>query len=165
MPSYSKRWSAPIRDIDNYVEPRRRTTGTCPSFALPELNMDIPDTIMEHPLMHELQGCSICIICLVNVCDIAPWTSLWYQIKIMLTGYCVVGSWALPWGQYHNILRVAMNQLKTKGAFGNQKRCSVALPNSREMLHAWAVGKLRGSSASPCFGGATLQRWWQPNAP
>ncbi|KAF9067338.1 terpenoid synthase [Rhodocollybia butyracea] len=47
-----------IRDVNSYFQVRRDTIGAKSSFALLEFTMDIPDEVMEHPVIHELSiGC------------------------------------------------------------------------------------------------------------
>lgn len=70
-----------IRDIDSYMEVRRKTIGAWPSFALLELDMDLPEDFMDHPVMHELHVLSISMICLGNVSDIAPLPSVILPVK------------------------------------------------------------------------------------
>ncbi|EIM79126.1 terpenoid synthase [Stereum hirsutum FP-91666 SS1] len=92
-----------IRDIDSYMEVRRKTIGAWPSFALLELDMDLPEDFMDHPVMHELHVLSISMICLGNVSDIAPLPS-------------DIVSWNLEQSRgddTHNIVRIVMNQLDT----------------------------------------------------
>ncbi|KAI1498321.1 terpenoid synthase [Biscogniauxia marginata] len=44
-----------IRDFNSYIEVRRRTVGTLPSFRILEMAMNIPDDIMEHAIIQELE--------------------------------------------------------------------------------------------------------------
>ncbi|KAF9073382.1 terpenoid synthase [Rhodocollybia butyracea] len=47
-----------IRNVNSYFQVRRDTIGAKPSFVLLEFTMDIPDKIMQHPVIHELRiGC------------------------------------------------------------------------------------------------------------
>jgi hypothetical protein len=56
-----------VRDIQSYFEVRRETIGTRPSFAMLQLDMDIPDDIMENPILSELEVCTTDMILLGNV--------------------------------------------------------------------------------------------------
>ena len=56
-----------FRTIDEYLEVRRDTIGAKPSFAILELEMDIPDEVMHHPIIEELSILTIDMILLGNV--------------------------------------------------------------------------------------------------
>jgi hypothetical protein len=43
-----------IRSIQEYLELRRFTIGGYPSFLCLELGLDIPDEVMEHPMIKSL---------------------------------------------------------------------------------------------------------------
>lgn len=43
-----------IRDIDSYFAVRRDTAGTRPSFAICELYLNIPDSVIDHPVIAKL---------------------------------------------------------------------------------------------------------------
>lgn len=43
-----------IRDIDSYFEVRRETIGSLSSFAIMEMYMNLPDTVMNHPVIQRL---------------------------------------------------------------------------------------------------------------
>ncbi|KAF8919623.1 terpenoid synthase [Mucidula mucida] len=55
-----------IRTVDNYMELRRLTIGGKPSFALLELGMDLPDGVIEHPVMEKLTEIALDLIILGN---------------------------------------------------------------------------------------------------
>ena len=61
------RTHAYIRDIDSYLEVRRDTIGAKPSFALLELGMDLPDEVINHPVIKDLSIWVIDMLCLGNV--------------------------------------------------------------------------------------------------
>ena len=56
-----------IRDIESYFEVRRNTIGAKPSFALLELEMDLPDEVIEHPIIQDLSILTIDMLHLGNV--------------------------------------------------------------------------------------------------
>ncbi|KAF8520672.1 terpenoid synthase [Gautieria morchelliformis] len=45
-----------IRDVESYFEVRRETSGTKPSFAIVEIHMNIPEEVMNHPVIVRLFG-------------------------------------------------------------------------------------------------------------
>lgn len=55
-----------IRDIDSYFEVRRDTIGAKPSFAICELYMNLPDTVMNHPVIMKLTELCIDLIIIGN---------------------------------------------------------------------------------------------------
>ena len=56
-----------IRDVDSYFENRRENIGTKPCFAFLELDMNIPDAVMEHPTIVNLTKWATDIIIMDNV--------------------------------------------------------------------------------------------------
>ncbi|KAH9072901.1 terpenoid synthase [Lactarius deliciosus] len=60
-----------IRSIQEYLEVRRDTIGAKPSFAILELDMNIPDQAIHHPVIEELTILTIDMILLGN--DIASY--------------------------------------------------------------------------------------------
>ncbi|KAJ3514441.1 hypothetical protein NLJ89_g2384 [Agrocybe chaxingu] len=55
-----------IRDIDSYFEVRRDTIGAKPSFAINEVHMNLPDYVMEHPVIKNLTAYCIDMLCIGN---------------------------------------------------------------------------------------------------
>ncbi|KAI0706366.1 terpenoid synthase [Earliella scabrosa] len=55
-----------IRDVDSYFENRRENIGTKPCFAFLELDMNIPDAVMEHPTIVNLTNWATDIIIMDN---------------------------------------------------------------------------------------------------
>ncbi|ROV94058.1 hypothetical protein VMCG_08230 [Cytospora schulzeri] len=45
-----------VRDVDSYLQVRRKTVGVIPSLNMLEMGMDIPDEVMEHPVIRELMS-------------------------------------------------------------------------------------------------------------
>ncbi|KAI0062689.1 terpenoid synthase [Artomyces pyxidatus] len=60
-----------VRGIQEYFEVRRETIGAMPSFAILELDMDLPDEAVEHPVIQELSSLAVDMILLGN--DIASY--------------------------------------------------------------------------------------------
>jgi len=60
-----------VRSIQDYLEVRRDTIGAKPSFAILELDMDLPDEAVRHPIIEELSILTIDMILLGN--DIASY--------------------------------------------------------------------------------------------
>lgn len=58
-----------IRDIHSYLEIRRETIGAKPSFVVLEMDMELPDEVLTHPVIQQLAALSIDMICLGNVCQ------------------------------------------------------------------------------------------------
>ena len=56
-----------IRNIQEYLEVRRDTSGAKPCFAVLELDMNLPDEAIHHPVIEELYILSIDMILLGNV--------------------------------------------------------------------------------------------------
>jgi hypothetical protein len=56
-----------VRTVPEYLEVRRDTIGAKPSFAILELDMDLPDEVFKHPVMKELETLAIDMILLGNV--------------------------------------------------------------------------------------------------
>ncbi|KAI0023873.1 terpenoid synthase [Xylariomycetidae sp. FL0641] len=55
-----------IRDIQSYLDVRRRTIGALPSLNMLEMDKDIPDEVFEHPLIRELHALSIDLTIFAN---------------------------------------------------------------------------------------------------
>ncbi|KAJ7650985.1 terpenoid synthase [Roridomyces roridus] len=55
-----------IRDVDSYMLVRRGTIGAKPAFVLCEMHMNIPDDIMEHPVVVRLSELCIDAIIISN---------------------------------------------------------------------------------------------------
>lgn len=43
-----------VRDIDSYFELRRETTGVKPSIVMCEIHMNLPDEVIEDPIISRL---------------------------------------------------------------------------------------------------------------
>ena len=56
-----------IRSIPEYLELRRLTIGGYPSFLCLELGLDIPDEVMEHPMIKSLLALVAETVILTNV--------------------------------------------------------------------------------------------------
>ena len=56
-----------IRTIDKYMEVRRNTVGTMPSFALLGIGLNLPDEAVLHPVIDELSALASDMISLSNV--------------------------------------------------------------------------------------------------
>jgi hypothetical protein len=56
-----------IRDIQSYFEVRRKSIGATSAFALLELGLDIPDEVISHPTIQDMEMASIDMIFLNNV--------------------------------------------------------------------------------------------------
>ncbi|KAF4625249.1 hypothetical protein G7Y89_g12922 [Cudoniella acicularis] len=55
-----------IRDIASYMEVRRQTIGARPSFNILEMDMDLPDEVIEHPIIRELELLAIDLTIIAN---------------------------------------------------------------------------------------------------
>jgi hypothetical protein len=64
-----------IRDVDSYIDVRRRTIGARPSFNILEMAMDIPDAVLLHPVIQELELLAIDLTIIANVSLHFPPTS------------------------------------------------------------------------------------------
>lgn len=56
-----------IRTFESYLEVRRDTIGAKPSFAVLELEMDLPDEVFNHPTLENLRMWVIDMLCIGNV--------------------------------------------------------------------------------------------------
>ena len=56
-----------IRTVEEYFSLRRYTIGTQPAFAFLELDLDLPQEILDHPVITELEILSTDMIILSNV--------------------------------------------------------------------------------------------------
>lgn len=61
-----------LRSIDGYWAVRRHSSGCYPSFALMELELDIPEEIYRHPLLDRMRDCALYLICAGNVSHLPP---------------------------------------------------------------------------------------------
>lgn len=59
-----------IRTLDSYLDVRRDTIGAKPSFAILELDMDLPDEVFHHPTLESLRVQVIDMLCIGNVSSI-----------------------------------------------------------------------------------------------
>lgn len=80
-----------MRNIQSYLGVRRRTIGAIPSFAIMEAGMDIPDTVMDLPVVAELANVVTEMLCIGND-----------QVSYNKEQAC---------GDEHNIVVIVMNQL------------------------------------------------------
>jgi len=55
-----------IRTLDSYLDVRRDTIGAKPSFAILELDMDLPDDVFNHPTLENLRTWVIDMLCIGN---------------------------------------------------------------------------------------------------
>jgi hypothetical protein len=55
-----------IRDIKSYFDVRRDTIGAKPSFAINEIHLNIPDEVMEDPIIKTLTSTSIDMLIIGN---------------------------------------------------------------------------------------------------
>lgn len=102
---------AHIRDIDSYLQVRRETVATKPAFALFELDMDLPDEVVNHPVIQDLSVWAADMHSLANVGPLRisrkindkhfPKDILSYNVE------------QARGDDAHNIVTVVMNQLKT----------------------------------------------------
>ncbi|THH19394.1 hypothetical protein EW146_g1751 [Bondarzewia mesenterica] len=88
------RSTAHTRDVKSYLNIRRNTIGAKPSFALLELDMDLPDDIIQHPAIQNLTMATIDMLCIGN--DIVS-----YNLE------------QARGDASHNIVTIIMDELKT----------------------------------------------------
>jgi hypothetical protein len=62
-----------IRDIQHYIDVRRKTIGARPAFALLELGLNIPDEVISHPTIEDMVVAATDMIVLANV-GVFLWT-------------------------------------------------------------------------------------------
>lgn len=56
-----------VRDVDSYFENRRENIGARPSFAILELDMELPDEVLAHSAIVDLTTYCIDMLILGNV--------------------------------------------------------------------------------------------------
>ncbi|OIW25415.1 terpenoid synthase [Coniochaeta ligniaria NRRL 30616] len=87
-----------VRNIRSYLEVRRLTIGALPSYAIMEAGMDIPDAVMNLPVVMELTNVVTEMLCIGNV---SPERTS-DQVSYNKEQAC---------GDEHNIVVIVMNQL------------------------------------------------------
>ncbi|KAH7882005.1 terpenoid synthase [Phlebopus sp. FC_14] len=55
-----------IRDIESYFTVRRGTIGIYPFYVLLELGLDLPESVLEHPVIVDMERCIADIIIIAN---------------------------------------------------------------------------------------------------
>ncbi|KAK7731782.1 hypothetical protein SLS53_008603 [Cytospora paraplurivora] len=55
-----------IRDIDSYLDVRRKTIGVISSFNMLEMDMTIPDKVMHDPVIQELEALAVDLTIIAN---------------------------------------------------------------------------------------------------
>ncbi|KAK1757049.1 terpenoid synthase [Echria macrotheca] len=55
-----------LRTIDDYLAVRRHTSGCLPSFALAEMELDVPEDVYRHPLLERMRDCGAYLIIASN---------------------------------------------------------------------------------------------------
>lgn len=56
-----------IRDVNSYFELRRKTIGVLSSFNMLEMDTEIPDEVLEHPVIVELLDLAVDLTIIANV--------------------------------------------------------------------------------------------------
>lgn len=67
-----------IRDLDSYFELRRKTIGVVSSFNMLEMDTEIPDKVLEHPVIVELLSLAVDLTIIANVSR--PFPQVWSHI-------------------------------------------------------------------------------------
>ena len=62
-----------IRDVESYFDNRRENIGAKPSFALMEMDMNLPDESLGHPVVVDLTTWAIDMIIIGNVSIVKFW--------------------------------------------------------------------------------------------
>ena len=79
-----------IRSVEEYFEVRRDTIGASPAFVLLELDMNLPDEVVQHPVIEELITLATDMIILDNV----GWANFRYLLRLinsaLAVGYCFI---------------------------------------------------------------------------
>ena len=65
------RYEDHVRTVDEYFSVRRDTIGAKPSFAILELDLNLPQEVLDHPVIKEMEILSTDMIILGNV---SPYT-------------------------------------------------------------------------------------------
>jgi len=107
-----------IRTFDSYLEVRRDTIGAKPSFAILELDMDLPDEVFNHPTLENLRMWVIDMLCIGNdICSYnieqARGDDLHNMVTIVMHQNDTDVDGAMTWiGEFHD--RLAKSFLLTK---------------------------------------------------
>lgn len=88
-----------IRDINSFLDLRRETIGTKPSFPLIELGLDIPDNVFSHPAIQEMVSTSVDMISIENVSNIRRQIVPHRDLHDSIEGRHIVQCRAVPWGR------------------------------------------------------------------
>ena len=56
-----------IRDVDGYFAVRRGTIATRPTFAILLLSIDLPEAVLDHPTIVELEQLATDMVIISNV--------------------------------------------------------------------------------------------------
>ena len=67
MQEVADRSTRTVRDVESYLELRRGTIATKPTFALLLYNINLPSWVLEHPMIEELERLASDMIIISNV--------------------------------------------------------------------------------------------------
>ena len=76
-----------VRTVQDYLEVRRDTIGARPAFVLIELNMNLPDEAVHHPVVEEMTILAIDMMILDNVGCASFRRVLWLISRALVVGY------------------------------------------------------------------------------
>ena len=103
-----------IRDIESFIELRRNTVGAKPAFALLELGLEIPDEVISHPAIQQMDVAAIDMVAIANVSKRADQMVL-CRVAYMITLKDVV-SYNVEQSRgddNHNLIKIVMKELGT----------------------------------------------------
>ena len=103
-----------IPDLESYIALRRDTSGCKPCWALIEYanNLDIPDEIMEHPIIRSLGEAANDLVTWSNVCFHLPICVMRPRCANSFYGVQDIFSYNVEQskGDTHNMIPVVMNE-------------------------------------------------------
>jgi len=76
-----------IRDVEGYFRVRRDTIGAKPSFTLLEFTMNIPDEVMNHPIIQDLSTWCIDMLIIGNVSLLGTLQNTLIFMTFIFTGH------------------------------------------------------------------------------
>ncbi|RKU48578.1 terpene cyclase, variant 3 [Coniochaeta pulveracea] len=109
-----------IRDVRSYLKLRRNTIGAKPSFAILEAGMELPEEVLNHPVLVELTNLTIDLLCIGN--DLVSYNKEQASgddehniITIIMANQHTTVTGALSWvADYHAKLEARFNEVYRK---------------------------------------------------
>jgi Delta6-protoilludene synthase len=65
-----------LRNVEEYLSLRRNTSGAPVCFTFIEFGVDLPESVLEDPIISSLTSTAVDLILIINVCNISLSTYL-----------------------------------------------------------------------------------------